>query len=268
MSMRHFPMLRRVVLIVVCLVVVSGALLAQRGGGRGGPSALSRTLGVNPPYDGRFTFTRVSYNRGSGLAGGFSRRGGMSQAWNHDYPRADLNLALILEAITAIQPNLDATNILSLEDPEIFKNPVLYMWEPGYWRITDAEAENLRKYLLKGGFIIFDDFEVDHLDNLKEQFRRAMPHAEFIKLDTSHRIFHTFFEMNSINVPHPTMNVQPAYYAVFEDNDPTRRILALANHNSDIAEYWEWSGQGFLPVYTTNDAYKLGVNYIIYALTH
>jgi hypothetical protein len=131
-------MLRRAALTVVCLVVVSAALLAQRGGGRGAPMTPSRALGVNPPYDGRFTFTRVSYNRGAGLASGF-RRGGMSQAWNHDYPRADINLALILEAITAIQPNLDATNILSLEDPEIFRNPVLYMWEPGYWSVTEAE---------------------------------------------------------------------------------------------------------------------------------
>ena len=60
----------------------------------------------------------------------------------------------------------------------------------------------------------------------------------------------------------------PGYYGVFEDDDPSKRMIALANHNSDIAEYWEWSGRGYFPVDTTNDAYKLGVNYIIYGLSH
>ena len=259
-------MLKRAALTTACLVALSAVLLAQRGGGRGGVFMSSR-VNVNPRYNGQFTFTRVTYNNAPNLNRMYFR-GGMSQAWNHDYPRADFNLPLILDTITAIRPNLDTSNVLSLEDPEIFKNPVLYMWEPGYWNITDGEAENLRHYLEKGGFIIFDDFEVDHLDNLEEQFRRAMPRAEFVKLDSSHPIFHSFFDMNTINVPHPTMNVEPGYYAVFEDNDPTRRVIALANHNSDIAEYWEWSGQGYFPVNTTNDAYKLGVNYMIYALTH
>jgi hypothetical protein len=55
---------------------------------------------------------------------------------------------------------------------------------------------------------------------------------------------------------------------MFEDNDPDKRMLALVNYNADLAEYWEWSGQGFFPVDPTTDAYKLGVNYIIYGLTH
>ena len=45
-------------------------------------------------------------------------------------------------------------------------------------------------------------------------------------------------------------------------------ILAIANHNNDVAEYWEFAGQGFLPVDPTEEAYKLGINYMIYGLSH
>jgi hypothetical protein len=69
-------------------------------------------------------------------------------------------------------------------------------------------------------------------------------------------------------VPHPLVQVDPKYFAMFEDNDPAKRMMVLVNYNADLAEYWEWSGQGFFPVDLTNEAYKLGVNYIVFALTH
>ena len=87
-------------------------------------------------------------------------------------------------------------------------------------------------------------------------------------IDERHPIFHSFYNINKIDVPHPSVNVTPAYFAMYENNDPTRRMIALANHNNDIAEYWEWSDTGYLPIDYTNEAYKLGVNYIVYALTH
>jgi hypothetical protein len=216
----------------------------------------------NVPYDGRFTFARLSYN------GGLGNFGRLSNAWNHDYPAADINLPLILNSLTSVQPNLHVSNIFDLEDEQIFQYPILYMWEPGFWRVSDLGAERLRQYLLKGGFIIFDDFEADQWFNFEEQFLRAMPGAQFIELDTSHPIFHAFFEINEINLPHPSVAVTPAYFGVFEGNDPKGRMMALVNFNSDVAEYWEWSGSGRLPVDTTNDAYKLGVNYMLYGLLH
>jgi hypothetical protein len=250
----------RAAITLTLVVSATAAAAVQRGGfTRSGQAQYDRV-----PYDGRFTFTRLRYNAVGG-AGNFGRG---SNAWNHDYPRADRNLPLLLQALTAVSLNVEASNILDLEDPEIFRNPVLYMWEPGGWRITEEGARNLRNYMLKGGFVIFDDFEVDHWRNFEAQFRHAMPEAEFIRLDTSHPIFHVFYDIESLNLPHPTMNVPPAFYGVFEHNDPTRRMMALVFYNSDVAEYWEWSGQGFLPVDTTNDAFKIGINAIIYALSH
>lgn len=257
---------RRVVaagLLAVALLVPM-VVAAQRGRGFGGGRGFGVSYAPNVPYNGRFTFARVRYNAEFGLRS-FGR---LSNAWNHDYPDADVNLPLILDSLTSLKPNLNVSNIFDLTDPEIFRNPVLYMWEPGGWIISDEGAENLRNYMLKGGFVIFDDFEADQWINFEAQFRRALPDAQFIRLDATHPLFHAFFDMDEINVPHPSVQVIPAYYAVFEDNDPTKRMMALANHNSDIAEYWEWSGTGQFPVDTTNDAYKLGVNYLIYAVMH
>jgi hypothetical protein len=142
------------------------------------------------------------------------------------------------------------------------------MAEPGYWRPTEDEAGNLRRYLFKGGFIIFDDFEGPEWNNFATQFRRVLPDHALIELDVTHPIFHSFFDMKTIDFPHPLSNVLPTYYGVFENNDPTRRMLAIVNYNSDLAEYWEWSDTGYLPTDFTNEAYKLGINYVVYAMTH
>ena len=218
-------------------------------------------------YDGRFTFVRL---RWGGADGAGSRRGfGFnSNAWNHDFPRAEQNLMLLLDDLTAIDVNRAGSLILSLDDPQLFKYPIVYMWEPGYWTIGEAEALRFREYLLKGGLVIFDDFEHDHLYNLQNQMSRVLPEARWIKLEESHRVFDSFFRMKTIYFPHPFEKILPTYYGVFEDNDPSKRLMVIANHNADVAEYWEFAGQGLFPVDPSEEAYKLGINYMIYGLTH
>lgn len=210
-------------------------------------------------YDGRFAFTRIRYQSGWG-------RGG---SWAHDYPRADIHLPRILGELTTMRLQVEASNVYDLDNPAIFHNPVLYISEPGFWTVDEADAANLREYLLKGGFVIFDDFEGDaQWDNMAQQMARVLPEYRFIQIDVRHPIFHSFFEMKTIDFPHPLVNVMPSYFAMFEHNDPTGHMLALANYKNDLAEYWEWSATGMFPVDVTNQAYKLGVNYIVYAVTH
>jgi hypothetical protein len=216
------------------------------------------------PYNGDFTFTRIRYG-----TSGFSLRGGgfgSNAAWNHDYPAADRNLQVILADFTFATPNTKGSNVLDLEDDRIFQSPILYMSEPGFWSVTSEGAENLREHLLKGGFLIFDDFEDDQWDNMAAQMRVVLPDHDWVEIDESHPIFRTFFAVEDIYVPHPLVRVTPNYQVIFQDNDPTKRIMVLANHNSDLAEYWEFPrGFGLDP---TNDAFRLGVNYIMYALAH
>ena len=212
-------------------------------------------------YDGRFTFVRLRWGSG---AGGF----GMSRAWDHDFPRAEQNLMTMLREMTMIHVNRDGSLILTLDDPQIFHYPIVYMWEPGFWTLTDAEAARFREYLLKGGMAIFDDFEQDQWNNFALQMRRVLPEGQFVKLDITHPVFDSFFRMTTIDFPHPLMGISPSYYGIHEDNDPRKRLMVIANHDNDVAEYWEWSPQGLFPIDNSNEAYKLGLNYMIYGFLH
>jgi hypothetical protein len=216
-------------------------------------------------YDGRFTFVRLRW--GSDL--GYSRRG-FSAAWNHDYPRAEQHLSLILDELTALDVHTDGSLVLSLDDPELLKYPVAFMWEPGFWNLTDREALGFRAYLLKGGFAAFEDFDgAAQWSHFEAQMRRVIPDARFVRLDNSHRIFNSFFAVKDIDaILHPMSGIRPSYYGLYEDNDPSKRLMVVANFDNDVPEYWEWSGEGLYPFDASNEAYKLGVNYVIYGLTH
>ncbi len=220
---------------------------------------------AEPDYDGRFTFVRLRW--GSDL-GGFRRGGG--SAWNHDYPRAERHLALILNEVTSVDVRADRSVVLALDDPELFNHPIAFMWEPGFWNLTDREAASFRAYLLKGGFAIFEDFDgPQQWGHFEAQMRRVLPEGRFVPLDNSDRIFNSFFEVKDIYaIVHPMFGIRPSYYGLFEGNDRSKRLLAVANYDNDVPEYWEWSGEGLHPFDTSNEAYKLGVIYVIYGLRH
>jgi hypothetical protein len=221
---------------------------------------------AEPAYDGRFTFVRLRW--GSSLE--FSRRGGFGAAWNHDYPRAERHLSLILRELTAVDLDTRRSLVLALDDPELFKYPIAFMWEPGFWNLTDREAASFRAYLLKGGFAVFEDFDGgQQWNHFESQMRRVLPEAQWARLDQSHPIFDSFFRVKDIDaIVHPMSGQRPSYYGLFEDNDPSKRLMAVANYDNDVPEYWEWSGEGLYPFDASNEAYKLGVNYVVYGLTH
>jgi hypothetical protein len=214
-------------------------------------------------YDGQFTFVRLRWNSGFG-------RGGFGAAWNHDLPRAEQHLAMIMRELSLVNMRTDGSKILMLDDPELFKYPIAFMWEPGFWNLTDEEATAFRAYLTKGGFAVFEDFDgAAQWAHFEAQMRRILPAGRFVRLDRTHPIFDCFFRVQDIDaIVHPMTGIRPSYYGIFEDNDPSRRLMVVANYDNDVPEYWEWSGQGLYPFDTSNEAYKLGVNYLIYGLTH
>ena len=127
-------------------------------------------------YDGRFVFTRIRYGAAVDMQGGRFRR---EPTWMHDFPRADFHFLKILGELTFVPAVVDQGNILTLDDPDLAMFPVAYMSEPGFWTMSDAEKAGLRNYLLKGGFIIFDDFRGNHIQNLEFQMRQVYPEASF-----------------------------------------------------------------------------------------
>jgi hypothetical protein len=214
-------------------------------------------------YDGQFTFVRLRWNSGLG-------RGGFGAAWNHDLPRAEQHLAMIVRELSLVNMRTDGSRILMLDDPELFKYPIAFMWEPGFWNLTDEEATAFRAYLTKGGFAVFEDFDgAAQWTHFEAQMRRVLPEGRFVRLDRTHPIFDCFFRVQDIDaIVHPMTGIRPSYYGIFEDNDPSGRLMVVANYDNDVPEYWEWSGQGLYPFDTSNEAYKLGVNYLVYGLTH
>ena len=96
----------------------------------------------------------------------------------------------------------------------------------------------------------------------------ALPDHQLIAIDVTYPICQVFFGMQTLDFPHPLLAVERSYWGIFEDNDPAERMMAIVNYNNDVAEYWEWSAEGFFPIDFTNDAYKLRVNYIVYGMTH
>ena len=218
----------------------------------------------NTGYSGDFTFVRLMYRSDP-------RQAYRNPGWAHDYPVAESNFGKILDELTTMSPWLGGSNVLAMDDPELFKYPIAYLSEPGYWQLSEAEARNLRNYLLKGGFLILDDMNGPYqLRNAYEQIKRILPENEIHELDASHPVFDSFFHMEeeNIRIPHPYGQGTARYFGFFEHDDPDGRLMIVINHDNDIGDYMEWSDRGFIPIALSNEAYKLGVNYVVYALTH
>ena len=256
---------KRTLAIAAGVVGFAAAALAQFGG----PGGIFRVY-PNIPYDGRFTFVRVNYQT---APGGYWYGGWPS--WAHGYPLAEQNLMKIMNEVSLLAPHMDDINTLALDDPELCKYPVAYIIEVGWWTLTDREAAAFRAYLLKGGFVIVDDFKLTGdrggggWENFAANMQRVLPGARFYDMQATHPIYHTFFEINDLSIVPQAYNAgRPIFRGLYEDNDPTKRLQMIVNYNTDISQFWEWSGRGFRPIDDTNEAYKLGVNYIIYGLTH
>lgn len=246
-------------------IIVSGVLVAASLGAatlfaqRGGFRPQMQSYSGNVRYDGRFVFVRLSY------PWGFSR----NTPWAHDWPRGEQHFMKIFSEVSSAAAHVDESSIISFSDPELFKFPVAYMAEPGFLSMSDAEVQNVRAYLQKGGFIILDDFRNNDWAQMEYQFSRAFPEGRWIDLDASHPIFHSFYEIDSLDIiPQAYDAGRPVFRALFEDNDPRKRMMMVAAFNTDMSEFWEWSDTGYAPMDMNNEAYKIGVNLFMYGLTH
>jgi len=221
---------------------------------------------ANVPYDATYTFVRVRFNSRRNFSGGFGRGGG--PGWAHDYPYADDNFIKILDEVTLLGPNTDGTNVIDADSPDLHRYPVAYVSEPGGWAPTQAEVDNLASYLGKGGFLILDDFRSQgEWRQVEAIFNAILPGHRFRVLELEEPIFNSFFQIETLDLPPPTFQqYRPLFLGLHEDDDPEGRLMVIANFNNDIGDYWEYSDLGYFPIDLSNEAYKFGVNYVIYAL--
>jgi hypothetical protein len=256
-------------LTVLVIVASAAGVFAQR---RWNMSPIDVQIDKPPAYDGKFTFARLKFTTGPG---GYYF-GGLP-AWAHGYTpirneniRAEDSFVKIVNAVSNVSIHLDGTKVVDVSDPELFEYPVVYATEPGFMVLSDKDVVALREYLQKGGFIIFDDFRAPYdWEPFQENMRRIFPNEQLVALDVNHPIFHSFFDIKTLDFVQAYDRGGPAqFWGMFPNNDRSKPLRLIANFNNDVSQYWQWSDNGFVPVDLSNEAYKLGVNYVIYAMTH
>jgi len=213
----------------------------------------------------KFTLARIYYTPPS-----FSFWGPVGASngppWSHDWPKSEEHFMKIMAEVTKLDVNPEG-HIVSFETDEIFKYPIAYFCEVGFLDLSEKEVRTMREYLLRGGFLIVDDFRGERaLDNFARQMKLVFPDRSLEELPRSHPIFNCFYDISKLFPPPPySRNLIPQYLGMSDDNG---RLMMVVDYNNDISEYWEWSNDPFMPIEETNEAYKYGVNYVMYALTH
>jgi hypothetical protein len=260
-----------IVYTLIVLLLFAGMAMGQFRRG-GGPPKQNDDL--PPVYEvaktqedlsGKFTFARIKFevgNRWSGLP--FGDHG---PPWSHDYPDAGRHLMKIMSELSKTDVTLDTNEVIyTLDDPNLFKYPFAYLCEVGYMgNVTDKEVQGMREYLLRGGFLLVDDFRGRDMDQLAEVVQRAFPEYQLKELDITNPIFNCFFSIKTLNVRPPYGRYPVIFYGLEDD---TGRLMMIVNYNNDVSDWWQWSNDPMQPIDDTNEAYKFGVNYIMYALTH
>jgi Domain of unknown function (DUF4159) len=224
-----------------------------------------------------WAFARLRYNGLSGGAGGFGgfrRRGG--SRWTTDYPKADRQFVQGVRRLT----RLDARPIEQVVDPdtdELFDWPWIYAVEVGSWDFTPDQAERMRQFLLKGGFLMVDDFHgTFEWQRFLAGLHKIFPDRPVEDLTDQDEIFHVINDLDQrIQVPgiqylrsgrtYEQDGVNAAWRAVRDDQG---RIVVAICHNMDLGDAWEWADAPQYPEKFTSLAYRVGINYIVYGMTH
>ena len=257
--------MRRIVFIITLIALTLPATLMAAGAADNSPRYEDGRLGETKDESDKFKFARVK--TAPMYPGAFL--GDHGEPWSHDYPEAGLHFSKILKELSKLDVILDEDEyIFSFDDPNLFKYPFAYMCEVGYMQLSDKEIAGMREYLLRGGFLLVDDFRgYRDMQNFQYYLKQALPEPEFQMkpLDISHPIFNCFFSIKSLDVRAPYGSIRPQFLGI---EDKHGRLMMIINYNNDVSDYWQWSNDPFQPIEDTNSAYKFGVNYVFYALTH
>ncbi len=201
---------------------------------------------------------------------------GKYSSWGTDYPKADRQFALGVKRLTRIDAG-SAERVIDLDTDEIFYWPWVYAVEVGHWELTDAQCKRIREYLLRGGFLLVDDFHgTVEWDVFMASMGRIFPDRPVVDIDSKDPIFHVVYDLDDrVQVPglqflysklkYEKDGVEPKWRAIYDDQ---HRIMVAICHNQDYGDAWEWADLPAYPEHYASQAYRLGVNYIIYAMTH
>ena len=219
-----------------------------------------------PRKESKFTFARIFFDSPMSFMFAGPIGAGNGPPWSHDWPRSEEHLMKIMAEVTRLDVN-PGGHIISFQSDECFKYPIAYLCEVGYLRLSEQEAHRMAEYLLRGGFLIVDDFRGEReFSNFRNQMRLVFPDRSLEELPRTHPIWTCFYNISSLTIEPPYAKfLTPQYFGMSDDSG---RLMMVVDYNNDISEYWEWSDNPMMPIESSNEAYKYGVNYLMYALTH
>lgn len=230
----------------------------------------TRRTHTGKPRQGEFTFARLQYG-----GYGFGRRGG---SWATDWPEADEHFIIGLR--NWVQSSLkvsDEPTVVAPVGQALFKYPFIYIVEPGYMELEPQHAAQLREYLLRGGFLMLDDFWGEYeWENVQYQLRKVFPEYQIKDLPLDHPLFHCYFDINEIvqvpvvsyiysGITHEKDGIVPHYMGI---SDEQGRVMVFIARNCDNGDAWEWIDEPRYPLKFGLAAYRIGMNAIVYAMTH
>ncbi len=194
--------------------------------------------------------------------------------WTQDYPRADRHFAQAVRRLTRVHVRSVEQPVL-LEDGDAYDWPWLYAVQAGEWGLTEQEARLLREYCLRGGFFFADDFHgPDEWGEFVRHIRLAFPDRPIVDIENGDQIFHTVYDINDRFVIPGAEHLREGsknggrvarWVGIYDDKG---RIMVVANFNQDTGDAWEWADSPRYPAKFSDLAIRLGVNYVVYAMTH
>jgi hypothetical protein len=230
-------------------------------------------------FGGRNFFGGSGERECATLAEGEGGRGG-GGAWATDYPASDCKFMWGVERLTNIRVYDRSPHTVAIMDEELFKFPYIYAVEVGRGLdLTAEEAARLREYMYRGGFLHMDDFwGLGELNNFAYNVAQIFPDRKIERLPLTHEVFHTFFDVDRVmQIPNVTNgcnggrtwerqdDTEPAIFGVSDDDG---RLMMVVTYNSDLGDAWEWMDLPCYPEAYSGQAYRMGINFIVYAMTH
>jgi hypothetical protein len=187
--------------------------------------------------------------------------------WSHNYPSSDQHFAQVVSEATGIDVKNASYRIVELGSPEVFNYPFAVVSEPGEMALTEHEVDNLREYIDRGGFVVMDDFDgARDLATLQRDLHRAFPDRDLVRLTIDHEIFHTFFDIDALNVTSPYLvDGEPIFYGLMNKDG---QIGIIACYNNDLENFWDYIDRGTYPLKPSVEAFRLGIDFVIYSMTH
>jgi hypothetical protein len=234
---------------------------------------------VDPPDAGEkteYAFARLRY-RSVGRGGFGGRRGRFGgNSWATDSNKAERQFVQGIRRLTRLHTR-SVEQIIDVDTNDMYDWPWLYAVEVGRWQLSDEQAKRLRDYLDRGGFLMVDDFHGTYeWEVFADSLKRVFPDRPIVDLEDSNAIFHVLYNLDKrVQVPgrqylysgrtYEQDGIEPRWRGVMDDKG---RVQVAICHNMDLGDAWEWADEPEYPEQFASLAYRIGINYLMYSMTH